>query len=224
MAVIHSDHHSTYFYSSTHLHNTSKIYLILLHQTHKLQCYLLQTWKILTKLKVKLEKDTGYHLLPKPIFCEWLVTGMSESPVHGEEAALGKHSHIWCSSLFLLALKHTTLLGCSKVDLVIELKLSILPSFSKPRDSVTSANFTYMSYMLFLVDFLPESWPNCMGHTELKNQLAVSSPSYFPTYIYKKAKFYCARICAQSLIVTALTENITLHQCRLLLWIGFVLS
>lgn len=82
---------------------------------------------------------------------------MSESPVHGEEAALGKHSHIWCSSLFLFALKHTTLLGCSKVDLVIELKLSILPSFSKPQDSVTSANFTYMSYMLFLVDFLPES-------------------------------------------------------------------
>lgn len=159
-----------------------------LHHTPKLQCYLLQTWKMLTELELKLEKDTGFHSLPKS-FCERLVTGMSESPVHGEEAALGKHSHIWGSSLFLLILKHTTLYRLLQSWPSFEFKLSFLPYLSQPRDSVSSVNFTYIPYMPFLVDFLPESWSNCMGHTELKNQVAISSLSFSHTDIYIKANF-----------------------------------
>lgn len=183
MAVTHLDCPSTYFYSSTHLHKTSKIYLMFFASDPQITtCYLFQTWKYWPNSRLNWTKiqDPTFFLSP---FCEWLVTGMSESPVHGEEAALGKH--IWGSSLFLLILKCTTLLGCCKVDQVIEFKLSILPCLTKPQDSVSSGNFThiYIYYMLFLADFLPESWSNCMGHTEQKSQPAVSSPLYFHTYI-----------------------------------------
>lgn len=119
---------------------------------------------------------------------------MLESPVRAGAAPMGKHSHILPSSLFLLILKYIILLGCSKVKQVIQFKLSNLPWFTKPQVSVSSANFIYTSYVLFLTYFLPESWLNCKGHTALQNQPTVDSPSYFHTYISTSKVLICGRI------------------------------
>ena len=154
--------------------------------------------KTLTELEVRLEKDTGSHPFLNTVY-EWLVTGVLESPVHGEEEAVGKHSHILSSSLFLPILKYIVLLGCSKVNQVIQFKLSSLPWFTKPQVSVSSSNFIYIyiyikiyiSYVLFLIFFLPDSWLNCMGHTVLQSQ---PIPSYFRKYISASKLLICVRI------------------------------
>lgn len=176
MAVTHLDCHSTYFYSSTHLHKT-KIYLMLFASGPQITKYcLLQTWKYW--LKLKLEEDIGSHSFLNP-FCEWLITGMSESPLHGEEAALNKHGHIWYSSIFLLVLKHTTLLGCSKVDQVTEFKPS--NSFSKPQDSVSSSNkfikVTFVYLLPLCITYLQKTFLNSTKRRIINQYLLVHAVS-----------------------------------------------
>lgn len=70
MAVAHLDCHSSYFYSPTHLHKTSDTNLsdVICIRPPNYQMLLPSDLKILKKLEVKLEKDTGSHLLPKLTF------------------------------------------------------------------------------------------------------------------------------------------------------------